>query len=135
VDISKADIPVFMFGAHDDHIAPWKSIYAAISMLQGPVKFVLGGSGHVAGVINHPELKKYGHWELDEYPKDTSAWLAKAKYSPDSWWLTWAAWAEKFQGTKIDAKERIPGNGPYKAIEDAPGSYIMVSSEDALKTE
>ncbi len=133
IDISKADIPVFMFGAHDDHIAPWKSMYSAVSKLHGPVKFVLGGSGHVAGVVNHPDQNKYGHWEHDAYPADANEWLKNANYSNDSWWLTWRKWVKQFAAEEIDAKERAPGQGAYKAIEDAPGSYVKITAEEALK--
>jgi polyhydroxyalkanoate synthase len=128
VDISQADIPIFLFAAHDDHIAPWKSMFAAIPKLHGPVKFILGGSGHVAGVINHPDKKKYGHWENDDYSQDANDWLKHAIYSPDSWWTAWREWAKAYGGEEIDAKDRAIG----KFIEDAPGSYVKVTSEEAL---
>jgi len=133
VDISKAEVPVFLFGAHDDHIAPWKSMYAAIPKLHGPVKFVLGASGHIAGVVNPPQLNKYGHWENDDYTQDAAQWLSQAKYSNDSWWLTWAKWIKQFPDTEIDASARIPGSAGYKALEDAPGSYVLVTSDQALR--
>lgn len=133
VDMSKADIPIFLFGAHDDHIAPWKSLYAAIPKLHGPVKFVLGGSGHIAGMINHPVNNKYGHWEHNDYTLSPQEWLDTAEYSEDSWWLVWREWAKQYAGDLMDAKQRIPGKGPYKILEDAPGSYVKVTSEEAMK--
>jgi polyhydroxyalkanoate synthase subunit PhaC len=133
VDISKAEIPIFLFAAHDDHIAPWKSMYLAIPKLHGPVKFVLGESGHVAGVVNHPDKNKYGHWENDQYGDDPNEWLGAAHYSNDSWWLSWSRWSKAFVGESIQAKDRLPGKGAYKAIEDAPGAYVQVTAEGAFK--
>lgn len=135
INISKAQVPMFLFGAHDDHIAPWKSMYAALSKLHGPVKFVLGGSGHVAGVINHPDQNKYGHWENNSYVEDPNEWLNQATYSNDSWWLAWKTWIETFADEQIDSKLRAPGKGPYKALENAPGSYVKVTSEQALQSK
>lgn len=128
-DITKAEVPVFLFGAHDDHIAPWRSIYPAIVKFHGPVKFVLGASGHVAGVVNHPEGSKYGHWQNDDYTLDAESWLKNATYRQESWWLAWADWMKQFTGEQVDAKKRKP----KKAIEDAPGTYVKVSAEEALR--
>ncbi|MBP6986243.1 MAG: class I poly(R)-hydroxyalkanoic acid synthase [Alphaproteobacteria bacterium] len=133
VDISQADVPVFIVATHDDHIAPWKSMYEALGCLKGPVKFVLGGSGHVAGIINHPDAKKYGHWQNADYSVSADEWLKQAAYSHDSWWLAWKNWIEDYKGFPREAIKRKPGKGKYKVIEEAPGSYVRVSSQEAMR--
>jgi polyhydroxyalkanoate synthase len=124
VDLRKISTPTFMISTREDHIAPWKSTYALTQMLSGPVTFVLGASGHIAGIVNPPESKKYSHWTNDKLPPDSEEWLATAKQVPGSWWPEWANWLRQHAGGEVPARQ--PGKGPLKAIEDAPGSYVAV---------
>ncbi|MCA8881353.1 MAG: class I poly(R)-hydroxyalkanoic acid synthase [Rhodobacteraceae bacterium] len=124
IDISKIDVPFFVLATKEDHIAPWTSIYPTTGLLGGAVKFVLGASGHIAGVINPPnERKKYGYWVRDDYPADAEDWLKGAEYHPGSWWPEWGAWIDA-QDTAPPVPARQPGKGKLKAIENAPGSYV-----------
>ena len=122
IDIGKVKIPTFFASAIEDHIAPWKATYRGVHLHSGPVKFVLGGSGHIAGVINPPAKSKYGYWTNSKNPKDPDAWLDGATHNEGSWWVEWDKWLSKQSGTKV--KARKPGDGKLKPIEDAPGSYV-----------
>jgi len=125
IDVSKIDTPCFVLATKDDHIAPWTSVYPATQLFGGKVKFVLGGSGHIAGVINPPaERKKYGYWTRDDYPADPEAWLAGAEFTEGSWWPAWAEWLEKMDRAK-QVPARHPGDGGLKPVEAAPGSYVL----------
>ena len=95
IDLRKIKTPAFLLSTKEDHIAPWKSTYAATQIYHGPVKFVLSASGHIAGVINPPGKAKYGHWENAKLPKSPDDWLAAAKYVDGSWWPTWEKWVEQ----------------------------------------
>ncbi|MBT4888702.1 MAG: class I poly(R)-hydroxyalkanoic acid synthase [Rhodospirillales bacterium] len=124
LDLSKIDVPVYWVSTIDDHIAPWKSTYAATNIYSGSKRFVLSGSGHIAGVINPPEAKKYGYWTNNSLPSDPEVWLEKAKQHEGSWWNDWQKWVGKQAGGSV--KARVPGKGKLKALEDAPGSYVKV---------
>ncbi|NOZ66656.1 MAG: class I poly(R)-hydroxyalkanoic acid synthase [Alphaproteobacteria bacterium] len=124
LDLTKITIPTYIQAAHTDHICPWKSVYKDTWNFAGPKKFMLAGSGHIAGVVNPPSAKKYNHWQNDALPHDAEEWLAGAKSVPGSWWDDWHKWLVKKSGPKVAA--RIPGEGPFKAIEDAPGSYVKI---------
>jgi polyhydroxyalkanoate synthase len=122
IDLRRIDLPVYWVSTREDHIAPWKSTYAATQLYRGPRRFVLAGSGHIAGVVNPPAAGKYGYWTNDALPADPEAWLAGAAHHDGSWWLDWAAWNAGHGGEKVPA--RAPGAGELKPIEDAPGSYV-----------
>jgi len=128
VDLGRIASPVFIYGSREDHIVPWPSAYASTQILKGPKRFVLGGSGHIAGVINPPAKKKRNHYiydpPKDRFPADADAWLAKATEKPGSWWPEWAGWLAKYAGRKIKAK-RTFGNATYRPIEHAPGRYVQ----------
>lgn len=124
IDLRKIDTPLYFLSARDDHIAPWRATYAGARLPKGPVRFVLGASGHVAGVINPPSANKYGYWTNDTLPGDPEAWFGSAKSHKGSWWTDWAKWVGEFGGGQIAARE--PGAGELAAIEDAPGSYVSV---------
>lgn len=125
IDIAKIKTPCFVLATKEDHIAPWKSVYPTTGLLGGDVTFVLGGSGHIAGVINPPgEREKYGYWTGDVYPDDPEDWLAKADHNAGSWWPHWASWLEAKDRTK-QVPARVPGAGNLKVIEDAPGTYVL----------
>ncbi len=127
IDLSKITVPSFLLSTKEDHIAPWKSTYAATQIYKGPVKFVLAASGHIAGVVNPPGQGKYGHWENDALPKNPDDWLAGAKYENESWWPTWEKWISAYAGGEVTARK--PGDGQLEPIEDAPGSYVLVKAD------
>jgi polyhydroxyalkanoate synthase len=131
VDLSRVDIPLYFISAVEDHIAPWKSCYAGARLFGGPVRFVLGGSGHIAGIINPPAANKYGYWTNEERPAAPEAWLEAASQHAGSWWMDWAGWSGPHGGPRVPA--RIPGAGALPAIEDAPGSYVAVRGEPLRK--
>ena len=127
IELRKIKTPSFLLSTREDHIAPWRSTYAATQLYRGPVKFVLSASGHIAGVVNPPG-SKYGHWENDNNPPTPEEWLATATAVPDSWWPVWEHWVSQYSGGEVPA--RHPGDGKLKPLEDAPGSYVKVRAED-----
>ncbi|MGB3244097.1 MAG: class I poly(R)-hydroxyalkanoic acid synthase [Sulfitobacter sp.] len=128
IDITKIKTPCFILATEMDHIAPWHSIYPATEFLGGDVEFVLGGSGHIAGVINPPnERMKYGYRTAETYPAAADEFLKQSQEHKGSWWPHWAGWLERRQ-TKKMVPARIPATkGKYKAIEPAPGSYVKAT--------
>ncbi len=127
IDLSKVKTPAYFISAKEDHIAPWKSTYTGTQLLSGPVRFVLGMSGHIAGIVNPPSSKKYGYWTNDELPEDADQWFAGAQSHEGSWWLDWKKWVQRYNGKKVPA--RVPGDGKLAVIEDAPGSYVKVRAD------
>jgi polyhydroxyalkanoate synthase len=125
IDLKSIKIPVYNLATREDHIAPAKSALLGSKFFGGPVRFVLSGSGHIAGVVNQPEKQKYQYW-TGAKPRnaDLDGWLAKAKEHPGSWWPDWLAWFKKQDSAEAPA--RVPGDGKLKPIEDAPGSYVKV---------
>ncbi len=123
IDLGRIKVPSFLLSTREDHIAPWKSTYAATGLYSGPVKFTLSASGHIAGVVNPPG-SKYGHWENKKTPPTPEQWLETATMVPDSWWPSWEKWVARYAGGEVAA--RVPGGGKLKAIEDAPGSYVRM---------
>jgi polyhydroxyalkanoate synthase len=131
LDLRKIKVPSYVISTQDDHIAPWKSTYAATRLYKGPVKFVLSSSGHIAGVVNPPAAKKYNYWKIPpgtKNPKDPDAWLTGAKEHKGSWWPDWDKWVKKHAGKK-DIPARKPGSGKLKALGNAPGKYVKVRSD------
>ncbi len=130
LDLGRIKVPSYVISTQDDHIAPWKSTYAATRLYKGPVKFVLSSSGHIAGVVNPPAAKKYNYWTTPrdkKNPKTPDAWLTGAEEHKGSWWPDWDKWIKKHAGGK-DVPARKPGSGKLKAICDAPGTYVKVRS-------
>jgi len=131
IDLRKITTPSYILSTAEDHIAPWKSTYVATQLYKGPIRFVLSGSGHVAGVINPPAKNKYGFW-VDEkaksYPADAEEWFKKATEKKNSWWDDWHKWMEKNGNGGLEIEARKPGGGKLKPIENAPGSYVKVKS-------
>jgi polyhydroxyalkanoate synthase subunit PhaC len=125
IDLSKISTPTFILSAREDHIAPWKSTYAATRFYSGPVKFVLSASGHIAGVISAPG-SKYGHWTNDNLPPRPDEWFAGATSHQGSWWPVWDEWVTRLDSDRVPARE--PGGGKLTIIENAPGSYVRVRS-------
>src|SRR3954447_3180631 len=127
IDLRKIKLPVYWVSTREDHIAPWKSTYAATQIYKSLQKrFVLAGSGHIAGVVNPPAANKYGYWTNDELPDDPEQWLAGATQHPGSWWTDWSAWNAKLSGDKVPA--RRPGDGELPVVEDGPGSYVKAKA-------
>jgi polyhydroxyalkanoate synthase len=127
IDLTKIKTPVYMLSTREDHIAPWKSTYAATQLYKGPIRFVLSASGHIAGVVNPPVSGKYSFWTNDKLPAEPDDWFAGAKEQPGSWWTDWIKWLAPFGGKQVPA--RVPGKGgKLKAIEDAPGSYVKAKA-------
>jgi len=124
IDLRKIEVPVYFLSTREDHIAPWRSTYAGTQLVSGPVRFVLGASGHIAGVINPPSANKYGYWTSKALPDDPETWLGGAEYHPGSWWTDWTKWIARHGAGQVPA--RRPGSGELKIIDDAPGSYVQV---------
>ncbi len=133
INLTKIKVPVYFLSTHHDHIAPWKTTYNGTQLHQGPVTFILGGSGHIAGVINPPENNKYCYYTNSELPKDPDQWLAYAKEHPGSWWPHWNNWLIKHSGKLIPARNLKSGN--LKVIEPAPGSYVKARLKDINNKE
>ncbi|ARP82731.1 class I poly(R)-hydroxyalkanoic acid synthase [Bordetella genomosp. 8] len=138
LDLTTLDMPAYIFGSREDHIVPWTSAYASTQLLRGTQRFVLGASGHIAGVINPPAKQRRSYWTTDAQagsrkngnghsalPGDPSSWLARAQEHPGSWWPDWAAWLAGHSGRKIKAPSRA-GSSTYPPIEPAPGRYVKV---------
>jgi len=125
IDLRKIRIPAYFVSTAEDHIAPWQSTYLGARALSGPVRFVLGGSGHIAGIVNPPSAAKYGYWTNDELADTPEAWQAKAQCQEGSWWTDWQAWIDRLNGAQR-VSARTPGEGKLKVIEDAPGTYAGI---------
>ncbi len=122
IDLSKVKIPAYFISTVEDHIAPWKTTYKGARYLGGPVRFVLGGSGHIAGIVNPPAAKKYHYWTSDSLPASADEWFKGAKQIPGSWWEDWQAWMERQNA----GAPKVPARVPKNALEDAPGSYATL---------
>ncbi len=122
VDLSRIDMPAFVFASREDHIVPWASAYASTGLLGGEITFVLGASGHIAGVINPPAKRKRQHW-VGPLVTDAHAWLDQAQPVEGSWWPAWADWLRGHAGALVAAPKQ-PGNAEFVAVEPAPGRYV-----------
>ncbi|HUG26105.1 alpha/beta fold hydrolase, partial [Piscinibacter sp.] len=125
LDLSLVDTPAYIYASREDHIVPWDGAYRNTQVLTGPKRFVLGASGHIAGVINPPAKKKRSHWigEGKSLPAKCDAWFDKAGEHAGSWWPDWAEWLKGHAGRQVPAPKSV-GNRKYKAIEPAPGRYV-----------
>ena len=124
VDLRRVDLPVYIYGSREDHIVPIGGAYASVKHLSGKKRFVMGASGHIAGVINPPAKKKRSYWTNDKLPASLDAWTAGAQEHAGSWWPDWAAWLAPHGGRKIAAPSKYGKGAKYKAIEPAPGRYV-----------
>jgi polyhydroxyalkanoate synthase len=127
IDLALAKVPTYFVSAIEDHIAPWKTTYAGPSILGGPSRFVLSGSGHIAGMINPPVANKYGYWTNETLAPTPDAWFDGAKQHEGSWWTDWQAWVGERTGKPV--APRIPGKGKLKVLGDAPGSYVRIRAD------
>ncbi|NYT86565.1 PHA/PHB synthase family protein [Pollutimonas harenae] len=129
LDLSTLSMPAYIYSSREDHIVPWHSAYASNNILRGPIRFILGASGHIAGVINPPAKKRRCYWAQeasaghDEMPGNPESWLANADEHAGSWWPDWCNWLVAHSGSLVRAPAK-PGNARYTPIEDAPGSYV-----------
>ncbi|MGO4152200.1 class I poly(R)-hydroxyalkanoic acid synthase [Cupriavidus sp. YAF13] len=126
VDFARVQVPAFLYASHDDHIVPWGSAYATTRLLGGPTTFVLGASGHIAGVINPPAKGKRHHW-TGPLQGDPQCWLDGAERAEGSWWPAWTRWLAQHAGARTAAR-RSPGNAAYPVIEPAPGRYVKAKA-------
>ncbi|MEK7819648.1 MAG: class I poly(R)-hydroxyalkanoic acid synthase [Pseudomonadota bacterium] len=126
IDLGRIAVPTYLLATREDHIAPWKSVFAATRLLSGPVRFALAASGHIAGVINPPAAKKYGFWLNAKKTATPDAWLDGADWREGSWWTDWMEWLRPFAGGTIPG--RAPEAGGLKILADAPGDYVRVKS-------
>nr|WP_315431169.1 class I poly(R)-hydroxyalkanoic acid synthase [uncultured Albidiferax sp.] len=125
VDLRDLDMPAYIYGSREDHIVPIGGAYASTQHLPGKKRFVMGASGHIAGVINPPAKKKRSHWISDsaKFPAAVDDWIASATEHPGSWWTDWSTWLKGHSGKQVAAPTSY-GHGKYKAIEPAPGRYV-----------
>ncbi|MGJ8537212.1 MAG: PHA/PHB synthase family protein [Parasphingopyxis sp.] len=125
IDLTSVETPAYVQAGREDHIAPPESVWKITEHFKGPLRFVLAGSGHIAGVVNPPDAKKYQYWTNKKGADSLAGFIARAKETPGSWWPDWLGWLESHAGSKVEAKgARKPGKGRLKALEDAPGSYV-----------
>ena len=135
VDLSKVDIPTYVYGSREDHIVPIEGAYASTQVLPGKKRFVMGASGHIAGVINAPVKNKRSFWTndkiKDKFPATQAEWQASSKENPGSWWTDWSAWLAGNGGKQIPAPKAYgsgSAKGKFKAIEPAPGRYVKAKA-------
>ena len=125
IDLSQLTMPVYVYASRDDHIVPWKSAWRTTGLVgSADVTFVLGASGHIAGVVNPPDPPKRSHWVNELLPDDADAWLARAEEVPGSWWPNWWRWLEPHGGARV-AAPKSPGSRRHAALEPAPGRYVI----------
>ena len=126
IDLTRIETPIYVQAGKEDHIAPAESVWRITRHVRGPTNFVLAGSGHIAGVVNHPDAGKYQYWTGDSAARSLEAFIEGATENPGSWWPHWRAWLEGHGGKTVPATgKRAPGSAGDKVIEDAPGRYVM----------
>jgi polyhydroxyalkanoate synthase subunit PhaC len=124
LDLGQIKAPVLLISLRDDHVSAWEGTYLGAHLFGGHVRFLLGGSGHNAGVINPPTANKHGYWTAAALPGSAEAWIAGAEKRPGSWWPEWQAWLTGQDGAETPS--RLIGAGKLEALEPAPGSYVRV---------
>ena len=122
VSLKDIKLPIFSVATHTDHIAPWRSSFYGLNKTSGDKKFILAGSGHIAGIINPESSKKYGYWTNNDKMFNVDQWFLNAKHKNGSWWIEWANWIISFSGNLVDFN--YYNFEVYPDIEDAPGSYV-----------
>ncbi len=129
LDLTAIDAPVYVYGSREDHIVPWQAAYRSTQLFAGRSRFVMGASGHIAGVINPPAKGKRSHWiaKSPALPAEPEAWLRGATEHPGSWWAAWSTWLSAHAGA-LKPAPKAPGNRKFKAIEPAPGRYVKVKA-------
>ena len=127
VDFAKITAPTFLYASKEDHIVPWRTAFASARLLSGETTFVLGASGHIAGVINPASKNKRNYWADGTADGDADGWLSSANALPGSWWPKWSDWLTQYAGERVPAP-RVPGNKKYAGIEPAPGRYAKAKA-------
>ena len=123
LDVTQIDVPTFFLSTQKDHIAVWQSTYQGFGLLSGPKKFVLGGSGHIAGIVNAPSSNKYGYYTNHDYPQQADDWIKTAKQHAGSWWPEWLLWLKEYTGSSVLAAPLF-ANLQMPVLRDAPGIYV-----------
>jgi polyhydroxyalkanoate synthase len=126
IDLGKIKTPCYFISTIEDHIAPWKSTYIGARSFGGPVRFVLGGSGHIAGIVNPPAANKYGYW-VNPAPKLAATaddWFTGSQQHAGSWWTDWQSWVTAHDSEQVDPRD--PAKGKLKVLDDAPGSFVKI---------
>ena len=132
IDLGKIKCPAYVYASQEDHIVPWQSAYESTHLLKGKNRFVLGASGHIAGVINPPAKNKRYYFENHQISPTAQEWLEGAKQTPGSWWPNYTKWLEQFGGQQKPAS-KIFGNAQYKKMEAAPGIYVKEKADLAIQ--
>ena len=129
IDLNTIKVPVYIYGSREDHIVPIDASYASTQIFKGKKRFVMGASGHIAGVINPPASGKRSHWigAENKFPASVDTWIKSATEHAGSWWTDWTQWLTQQSGKKVPAP-KAPGRGRYKVIEPAPGRYVKVKA-------
>jgi polyhydroxyalkanoate synthase len=128
LDLADVKVPAYLYASREDHIVPWKTAFVSKHLLGGDSTFVLGASGHIAGVINPPAKKKRNYWIEGAPADEADEWFAGARSVAGSWWPHWTEWLARYSGERVPAPAR-PGNQKYRVIEPAPGRYVMAKAE------
>ncbi len=128
VDLSRIKMPAYIFGACEDHIVPWKTAFQSTRLLSGPLEFVLGASGHIAGSINPASKNKRHYWSGGKLGGSAEEWVASATTAPGSWWIHWADWLDRLNPERVAAPRQL-GNAKYQPIEPAPGRYVLAECQ------
>ena len=131
IDLRKVDMPFYLYGSREDHIVPITGAYASTQVLPGEKRFVMGASGHIAGVINHPAANKRNYWTgpAGKFPASVDEWIGKATEHPGSWWTDWTAWLQARSGKQVAAPKTLGKAPKFKQIEPAPGRYVKARAD------
>jgi polyhydroxyalkanoate synthase len=127
VDLSRIRVPLYVYASRDDHIVPWRSAYATTGLVGSDTTFVLGASGHIAGVVNPPHPAKRNYWTNDLVTDTPDDWFARAESRPGSWWPHWTQWLAGHAGAMHPAPKHA-GSAGYPPLEPAPGSYVRAAA-------
>ena len=128
VDLGRLDMPTYVLATQEDHIVPWRSAYRSTGLTGGPTEFVLGASGHIAGVVNPATTNKRSYWSGGTQSANADEWLAGAQSMPGSWWVHWMEWLKPHAGKTVRARKKL-ANAAHKPIEPAPGRYVKVRAD------
>ena len=128
IDLARVTVPAYIVASRDDHIVPWRSAYQSTQLLGGDMTFVLGASGHIAGVVNPPQTNRRSYWTNPVLAVTADDWLARAETHPGSWWPHWGAWLARHGGARAPAP-RVAGSAGNPALCPAPGRYVLAPSE------